>query len=75
MVNQHNIAQDERNVVRDPPVGSQGEFDFQSVNDVAIAILEHDPRLNHLRFRLVPKKYAQPLKLSQSFREVILKLQ
>ena len=48
--------QDSRNVLREPPPGVQFQFDFAKSFPVAMAILKEDPRLQKLRFELVPKK-------------------
>ena len=53
------IKQDERNVLRDPPAGVDFIFEFESNMPVATAMLECDPKLNDLRFKLVPKVYVQ----------------
>jgi len=49
------LSLDERNVLRDPPAGVDFLFEFESNMPVATAMLECDPKLNDLRFRLVPK--------------------
>jgi len=49
------LSLDERNVLRDPPAGVDFVFDFESNMPVATAMLETDPKLNDLRFKLVPK--------------------
>lgn len=48
-------SQDERNVLRDPPAGVDFIFELESNMPVATAMLEIDPKLNDLRFKLVPK--------------------
>ena len=48
--------QDSRNVLRNPPPGVQFLFDFAKSYPVAMATLKEDPRLQKLRFELVPKK-------------------
>ena len=53
------IEQDERNVLRDPPAGVDFMFEFESNMPVATAMLECDPKLNDLRFKLVPKVLVQ----------------
>ncbi|KAL5266051.1 hypothetical protein ACHWQZ_G006637 [Mnemiopsis leidyi] len=49
------LSLDERNVLRDPPAGVDFVFEFESNMPVATAMLECDPKLNDLRFKLVPK--------------------
>lgn len=49
------LSLDERNVLRDPPAGVDFIFEFESNMPVATAMLECDPKLNDLRFKLVPK--------------------
>lgn len=50
------IVQDSRNVLREPPPGVQFQFEFTKSFPIAMAILKEDPRLQKLRFELVPKK-------------------
>eukprot|EP00116_Pleurobrachia_bachei_P002402 sb/3462664/ len=50
------LSADERNVMRDPPAGVEFLFDMDTHMPVALAMLDHDTRLNDMRFRLVPKK-------------------
>lgn len=50
------FLQDSRNVLRNPPPGVQFLFDFAKSYPVAMATLKEDPRLQKLRFELVPKK-------------------
>lgn len=49
-------SQDSRNVLRNPPPGVQFLFDFAKSYPIAMATLKEDPRLQKLRFELVPKK-------------------
>lgn len=49
------LSSDERNVMRDPPSGVEFLFDMDTHMPVALAMLDHDTRLNDMRFRLVPK--------------------
>eukprot|EP00043_Microstomoeca_roanoka_P015328 m.153487 g.153487 ORF g.153487 m.153487 type:complete len:330 (-) comp16234_c0_seq2:1591-2580(-) len=53
------LSQDERNFTRDPPPGAQFHFDFDQSFPVAEAIIVEDPRLEGLRFRLVPKAISE----------------
>ena len=43
-------------MLRNPPPGIQFHFDFAKSFPVALALLKEDPRLQKLRFELVPKK-------------------
>ncbi|EDQ88235.1 uncharacterized protein MONBRDRAFT_32892 [Monosiga brevicollis MX1] len=55
-----NLSADERNVLRDPPPGAQDfDFVFERAFPKALAILEHDARLQAMRFELVPKKLSE----------------
>lgn len=49
------LSTDERNVLREPPAGVDYIFDLESNMPIATAVLEADPKLDNLRFKLVPK--------------------
>jgi len=49
------LSEDKRNFVRSPPAGVEFAFDMESVFPVALALLKEDPRLNQMRFDIVPK--------------------
>lgn len=53
------LSADSRNVLREPPPGVQFQFDFTKSFPTAMAILKEDPRLQKLRFELVPKKISE----------------
>jgi hypothetical protein len=42
--------------MRPPPSGAEFHFDFNIAYPVAMALLEEDPKLNEMRFKLVPKQ-------------------
>jgi hypothetical protein len=50
------LSKDSRNFLRAPPSGVEFHFDFNTTYPVAMAILEEDPSLSEMRFRLVPKQ-------------------
>jgi hypothetical protein len=45
--------------LRSPPNGVEFPFDFNVAYPIALAILEEDPNLKELRFRLVPQKIKE----------------
>ncbi|VDN30140.1 unnamed protein product [Gongylonema pulchrum] len=51
------LSLDARNFTRDPP--SKTNFDFTHMQSVAAALLEEDPNLRKIRFRLVPKQLSE----------------
>eukprot|EP00731_Ephydatia_muelleri_P032197 Em0023g704a len=53
------LSADSRNVLREPPPGVQFQFEFTKSFPIAMAILKEDPRLQKLRFELVPKKISE----------------
>ena len=52
------VFQDMRNFLREPPHGVDFTFDYEKVSPVAMVMLKEDPRLQKLRFELVPKKFV-----------------
>lgn len=53
------LSQDSRNFLRPPPTGVDFQFDFNTAYPVAMAILEEDPALSEMRFKLVPKQVKE----------------
>lgn len=54
------LSEDKRNFVRAPPAGVTFEFDYSpQVFSVATALLKEDPRLEAMRYELVPKKVKE----------------
>lgn len=53
------LSADSRNFLRPPPTGVEFQFDFNSAYPVAMAILEEDPALSEMRFKLVPKQVKE----------------
>lgn len=49
------LSQDKRNFVRSPPAGVQAPFNFEEMHPVASIMLQEDPKLEKMRFELVPK--------------------
>lgn len=49
------LSEDKRNFVRAPPSGVTFEFEYSSVSSTASALLQEDPRLEKMRYELVPK--------------------
>ena len=53
------LSKDARNVTVDPPENAEFTFDLTAIYPVAMATLRHDPRLDKLRFDLVPKQVSE----------------
>jgi hypothetical protein len=53
------LSEDKRNFVRAPPSGVSFDFDYAAVAPVAMALLQEDPRLDKMRYDLVPKKVKE----------------
>ena len=53
------LSEDRRNFVRAPPSGVSFEFEYSSVSPVALALLQEDPRLQKMRYDLVPKQVKE----------------
>jgi hypothetical protein len=53
------LSSDSRNFLRPPPHGVEFQFDFNSAYPVAMTILEEDPALSEMRFKLVPKQVKE----------------
>lgn len=53
------LSSDKRNFLRNPPAGVQFNFDFEASFPVAAAMLQEDPKLNKMRFELVPKQIKE----------------
>lgn len=52
------LSADKRNFVRDPPAGQSSSIVLKESMGMALAILEEDPALEEMRFKLVPKDCA-----------------
>lgn len=53
------LSKDSRNFLRAPPSGVDFQFDFNTAYPVAMAILDEDPALSEMRFKLVPKQVKE----------------
>ncbi len=53
------LSEDRRNFVRAPPSGVTFEFEYSSVSPTALSLLQEDPRLQEMRYELVPKKVKE----------------
>jgi len=53
------VSSDERNFTRNPPVGSDFDFNCSLYYPVALLLLEEDAKLSEMRFKLVPKKIKE----------------
>lgn len=53
------LSSDYRNFLKSPPVGSDFEFDYNFCYPIAKAIMKEDPRLEKLRYELVPKQVSE----------------
>jgi len=53
------LSTDSRNFLRAPPSGVEFNFNFNSSYPIAMAILEEDPALSEMRFKLVPKQVKE----------------
>uniref|UniRef100_A0A1X7TJ89 BSD domain-containing protein n=2 Tax=Amphimedon queenslandica TaxID=400682 RepID=A0A1X7TJ89_AMPQE len=52
---------DSRNVLREPPPEVNFTFEYSRIAPVAMVMLKEDPRLQKLRFELVPKKVSEEI--------------
>merc|ERR1711887_103478 len=50
---------DKRNFLRAPPTGVNFDFEYSAVASHAVVLLEADPRLQKMRYDLVPKKVKE----------------
>lgn len=53
------LSEDRRNFVRAPPSGVTFEFEYTSVSPTALALLQEDPKLQEMRYDLVPKQVKE----------------
>ena len=53
------LSEDKRNFVRAPPTGVNFDFEYSTFASSAVALLEEDPRLEKMRYELVPKKVKE----------------
>jgi len=53
------LSKDQRNFLRSPPAGVQFQFDYANMYPVALAVLQEDPNLSEMRFKLVPKNVKE----------------
>lgn len=53
------LSSDSRNFLRPPPQGVEFQFDFNTAYPIAMTILEEDPALSEMRFKLVPKQVKE----------------
>lgn len=55
------LSTDKRNFVVDPPEGTEFVFDMRESLAQALALLKVDPKLESMRFDLVPKRIKEPI--------------
>lgn len=53
------LSSDSRNFLRAPPSGVDFNFNFNTSYPIAMALLEEDPALSEMRFKLVPKQVKE----------------
>jgi len=53
------LSEDKRNFLRAPPTGVNFDFEYSAVASHAVVLLEADPRLQKMRYELVPKKVKE----------------
>merc|ERR1712083_194702 len=53
------LSDDKRNFLRAPPTGVNFDFEYSAVASHAVVLLETDPRLQKMRYELVPKKVKE----------------
>lgn len=53
------LSKDKRNFLRNPPAGVQFNFDYESNFLVGMVMLEEDPNLKEMRFKIVPKEIKE----------------
>jgi len=53
------LSEDKRNFLRAPPTGVNFDFEYSAVASHAVVLLEADPRLQKMRYDLVPKKVKE----------------
>lgn len=54
-----NLSSDYSNFLRSPPVGNDFQFDYELSYPIANAMIKHDPRLEQVRYDLVPKQISE----------------
>ncbi|CAK9296659.1 unnamed protein product [Gordionus sp. m RMFG-2023] len=55
------LSQDARNFLRNPPEGCDFQFDFHQNAPYAMCMLNEDPKLSLMRFKLVPTKVKEEI--------------
>eukprot|EP00092_Neocalanus_flemingeri_P106565 GFUD01136736.1.p1 GENE.GFUD01136736.1~~GFUD01136736.1.p1 ORF type:complete len:506 (+),score=198.93 GFUD01136736.1:188-1705(+) len=53
------LSEDKRNFLRAPPTGVNFDFEYSAVASHALVLLDADPRLQKMRYELVPKKVKE----------------
>lgn len=53
------LSEDKRNFLRAPPTGVNFDFEYSAVASHAVVLLAADPRLQKMRYELVPKKVKE----------------
>merc|ERR1740131_338413 len=53
------LSEDKRNFLRAPPSGVNFDFEYSGVAAHALVLLQEDPKLQQLRYELVPKKIKE----------------
>ncbi len=53
------LSENHRNFVRAPPSGVAFEFEYASISPTALALLQEDPKLEEMRYDLVPKQVKE----------------
>lgn len=54
-----NLSSDYRNFLKSSPIGCDFKFEYNSCYPLAEAIMKQDPRLENLRYELVPKRVSE----------------
>merc|ERR1711874_346345 len=53
------LSEDEENFLKSPPSEDNFEFDYNKFATCAVSVLAEDPRLEKMRYELVPKKVEE----------------
>lgn len=53
------LSKDKRNFLRNPPAGVQFHFDYEASFPIAMVMLDEDPDLKAMRFKIVPREIKE----------------
>jgi hypothetical protein len=53
------LSKDKRNFLRNPPAGVQFHFDYEASFPIALVMLDEDPDLKAMRFKIVPREIKE----------------